>query len=126
MSQIVQGIFTKLPAYWKLATIKCAIYASIVGWGVFKAGVNGFEKLSDMTRLQGIELAGDVLMAMAAVWMAFIDQTISKVQDGQNLKVTDTVTSSREISAVIQTNAELGNIKNEPAAKVPVAPNPPA
>ena len=114
MPAIVQTAFNHLPVYWKLATFKCAIYASIVGWGVFKAGVNGFDDLSVMTHLQKIELAGDVVMAMAAVWMAFIDQTISKVQESQNVKSIDLHTDKHTEfvpPAVAEVKPVLPNLK---------------
>lgn len=80
MPQFVQTFFGKLPAYWKLSTIRCAIYALIVGWGVFKAGTNGFDSLANMTKLQVLDLAGDSVIAMLTVWIAFLDNTIQKVQ----------------------------------------------
>lgn len=81
MSQVVQTIFGKLPVYWRLATIRCCLYAAIVGWGVFKSGLGGFKSLAEMSSLQFWELVGDTGMAMAAVWLAFIDNTISKAQE---------------------------------------------
>lgn len=84
MPQIVQTIFGKLPAYWRLATVRCCLYAAIVGWGVFKSGLGGFNSLAEMSSLQFGELVGDTLMSMGAVWLAFIDNTIAKVQDGHD------------------------------------------
>lgn len=99
MAKLVNTVFGKLPVYWRLATFRCALYAGIVGWGVFKAGVNGFDSVSAMTPLQFWELMGDVAQAMFGVWLAFIDNTISKVQDGD--KSGDTQFLARQIPPAI-------------------------
>jgi hypothetical protein len=97
MTQVITTVFGKIPNYWILATFRCCIYALIVGWSTFKAGVNGFDNIQAMSSMQFWELMGDVLMSMAAIWMAFIDQTIAKTQDLSNLKIGDTQMFSRPI-----------------------------
>lgn len=68
----------KLPSYWKLATIRCSIYAIVVGANAFMAGVEGYESLSAMTPLQLGKLGLNILIAMLGVWLAFLDQSLSK------------------------------------------------
>ena len=70
--------------YWKLAIIRCLIYGTMVGWGVFKAGVEGFEALNDMTVLQMAKLAGDMGMGFLGVMLAFLDNTIQRLAGGQS------------------------------------------
>ncbi len=94
MSKRIKDALDALPSYWRLATIRCAIYASIVGWGVWKAGVNGFATLDDMTSIQFWQLVGDVLMSMAAVWLSFVDQTMAKVERRDTNVATPTVQST--------------------------------
>lgn len=67
----------KLPSYWKLATIRCSIYAVIVGVSAFDAGVEGYDTFSAMTPMQLIKLALHIAVAMLGVWVAFLDQTMS-------------------------------------------------
>jgi hypothetical protein len=68
----------KLPSYWKLSTIRCSIYAIIVGVSSFDAGVEGFDNFGQMTRMQILKLCLHIMVAMLGVWVAFLDQTISK------------------------------------------------
>jgi hypothetical protein len=70
-----------LPSYWKVATIRCGIYAIVVGWNSFQAGVEGFDTLTQMTQLQLYKLAGNITVAMLGVWLAFLDQTMTKLKD---------------------------------------------
>ena len=74
----------KLPPYWKLATIRCSLYALIVGWQTFQSGVDGYDSLSGMSNLQLVKLYCGVLAAMLGVWLAFLDQTMSKYRDQKN------------------------------------------
>ncbi len=68
--------------YWRLAIVRCVIYGCIIGWGVFKAGTEGFERWSDMTNMQHIKLLGDMGMGFGGVLLAFLDQSIQKLSDG--------------------------------------------
>jgi hypothetical protein len=68
----------KLPTYWKLATIRCSIYAIIVGASSFDAGVEGYDVFGQMTNMQLIKLVEHVCVAMLGVWVAFLDQSLSK------------------------------------------------
>ena len=65
--------------YWRMAVIRCLIYGSIVAWGVFKAGVEGFDSLSDLSHLQLLKLKGDMCVAFGGVLLAFLDNTLSKL-----------------------------------------------
>lgn len=80
MKELMKLIVGKLPTYWKLATLRCSIYALLVGWGSFQAGVEGFASFDDMTRMQLLKLAGNIATSMAGVWLAFLDQTLSRLQ----------------------------------------------
>ena len=68
----------KLPPYWKLATIRCSLYAALVGWTAFLVGTEGYDSLSDMTVMQSIKLFGGIAAAMGGVWLAFLDQSLSR------------------------------------------------
>jgi hypothetical protein len=70
-----------LPSYWKLATIRCSIYAIVVGANAFMAGVEGYDALSVMTPLQKGKLCLNILIAMLGVWIAFIDNSMNKKPD---------------------------------------------
>lgn len=80
MSKRIKDAFDALPSYWALATLRCSMYALIVAWGMWKAGTNGFSSLSEMTSMQFWQLLGDVLMSIVGVWLAFVDQTLTKVE----------------------------------------------
>lgn len=67
----------KYPGKWKLACVRCGIYALMVGWGAFQVGVQGYETLEQMSVLQRVFLAGGVVSAMLGVWLAFLDQTLT-------------------------------------------------
>jgi len=73
----LKTIISNLPTYWKLATLRCAIYAAIIAADTFMSGVEGYTALSDMTDLQKIKLVISILVAMLTVWLAFIDQTLT-------------------------------------------------
>jgi len=73
----------KLPSYWKLATIRCSIYAIVVGANAFMAGVEGYDALSAMTPLQKGKLSLNILIAMLGVWIAFLDNSMHKPNDPQ-------------------------------------------
>ena len=73
-----QAQVSKLPSYWKLATIRCAIYALIVGASSFDAGVEGYNSFGEMNSMQLLKLAEHIIVAMAGVWVAFLDQTLTK------------------------------------------------
>jgi hypothetical protein len=68
-----------LPSYWKMAVIRCAIYAAISGGQTYLAGVEGYQDLVDMTGLAKQKLALNVFLAVISTWGAFIDQTITKM-----------------------------------------------
>jgi hypothetical protein len=68
-----------------------------VGWTTWKAGTNGFDNLHSMGSLQFQGLVGDVIIQMMLVWLAFIDQTINKVQELSGIKTGDTQMFSRPI-----------------------------
>lgn len=70
--------------YWKLAVIRCCIYGLGVAWGVWKAGTNGFDALSDMTSMQRTDLFGDMAMAFGGVLLAFLDSTIQILKGNGN------------------------------------------
>lgn len=80
-TEFLQRQAAKLPPRWKLATIRCSIYASIVGWGSFQTGVEGYESFHDMTQMQFWKFIGNICVAMAGVWLAFLDQSLSKFPD---------------------------------------------
>jgi len=73
----------KLPSYWKLATIRCSIYAIIVGASAFDAGVGGFDSFGQMTGMQLIKLSEHIAVAMLGVWVAFLDNSLAKYNQPQ-------------------------------------------
>lgn len=77
-TQFFQRQAAKLPQYWKLATIRCCIYAAIVGWGSFQTGVEGYDSFYDMTQMQFWKFIGNICVSMLGVWLAFLDQSLSK------------------------------------------------
>lgn len=76
-TQFFQKQIAKFPVRWKLATLRCTIYALIVGWGAFEVGTQGYNALSEMTQMQIIYLFGGIVSAMLGVWLAFLDQSLS-------------------------------------------------
>ena len=73
----------QLPTYWRLATIRCSIYAIVVGWGAFQTGVEGYNAFSEMTQMQFYKFVGNIAIAMLGVWLAFLDQTMSAAKGNQ-------------------------------------------
>lgn len=64
--------------YWKVSLVRCVIYSGIVMWGMFKAGTQGYDSLSDMSSMQLLYLFGDMLFSgFCGVLLAFIDNTLS-------------------------------------------------
>lgn len=78
--------------FWKLSIVRCLIYGGIVAWGVFKAGTQGYNHLSDMSRLQQIWLFGDMSVAFGGVVLAFLDTSLQKLSNGNETKVTTETT----------------------------------
>lgn len=76
----ISGLFGALSPYWKLAVLRCSVYALIVGWSTFRAGVEGYDNFGQMTGMQIAKLIGDILFGMLGVWLAFIDQTQAKLK----------------------------------------------
>ena len=85
-TQFFQKAAASFPVAMRLATIRCTIYAAVVGANAFQAGVEGYDALSDMTPLQKAKLALNILIAVLGVWIAFLDQTLQSVkqQPGNN------------------------------------------
>lgn len=69
--------------YWRISILRCVLYGGIVAWGVFKAGVNGFDGLDQMTPLQKIGLTGDMAVAFGGVLLAFLDNSITRFTTGK-------------------------------------------
>lgn len=65
--------------YWRLAILRCLIYGCIVAWGVFKAGVEGFERWSDINEMSRWKLFGDMGVAFGGVLLAFLDNTLQRL-----------------------------------------------
>jgi uncharacterized membrane protein len=82
MSQFFQSQIAKFPPYWKLASIRCSIYAIIVGVNAFFACVEGYSSFSDMSWLQIIKMCLNILIAILGVWVAFLDQTLARLRPG--------------------------------------------
>lgn len=124
MSSEIRMAIGTLPTYWKLATIRCSIYALIVGASAFDAGVEGYGSFTDMSPMQLWKLALNIIVAMAGVWVAFLDQSMSKV-GGQT--VTDSVTLTHTEPKISPASDPAKMEKtNEPAAGGSSATLPPA
>ena len=80
MPLFVTKMYESLPPYWQLATLRCFVYATMVGWNSFQAGVEGYAKFSEMTPMQHWKLLGSISVAMLGVLLAFLDQTMSKAK----------------------------------------------
>jgi len=89
-TEFIRRATGKLPVYWKLATIRCSIYALTVGWAAFLVGVDGYDSLSEMTQMQLIKLFGGIIAAMLAVWLAFLDQSLTKFNNNSTQPVNQT------------------------------------
>lgn len=68
----------RLPDNWHLMLIRVSIYSAMVGWGAFETGVEGYDTLNQLSFMQILKLCGNIGMSMSGVWLAFLDQTISK------------------------------------------------
>lgn len=66
-----------MPPYWKMATLRCSMYAAVVAWGTFNAGVEGYNSFAEMSQMQICKLVGNMVVSMFGVWIAFLDQTMS-------------------------------------------------
>jgi hypothetical protein len=78
-TEFIQKTVSQLPSYWKLATIRCSIYALVVGSNAFMAGVEGYTSLSDISGMAKVKLLLNVIVAMAGVWLAFLDTSLQKI-----------------------------------------------
>jgi hypothetical protein len=87
--------------YWKLSTLRVILYGMIVMWGTFLSGVEGFDDLTDLSRLQLIKLCGGVVVSFIGVLLAFLDQTLTKIRPNENQTeiASLTVTQSRPVPA---------------------------
>lgn len=85
--------------YWKLSAFRCLLYAAIVMWGVFKAGTQGYDHMSDMSSLQKIWLYGDMFVAGGGVVLAFLDTSITKL--GGTPPATSTVIAQASVSTAV-------------------------
>lgn len=66
--------------YWRLAVLRCFIYGCYVSWGMFVAGVEGFERWSDMTEMQQWKLLGNMaFVGFGGVILSFMDSTIQRL-----------------------------------------------
>ena len=92
MSDTLKKAIGHLPTYWKLASIRCCIYAFVVSISAFDSGVEGYNNFSDMSTMEIWKLILHMGVAAATTWVAFLDQSIQKI-DGT--KVTDSVTVSQ-------------------------------
>lgn len=86
----INGWFARLPTYWKLATVRCVIYAAMCGWGAFLAGVEGYDYFSQMSEMVKIKLAGSIVLSMAGAWLAFLDNTLAQFKHGDPQKPNET------------------------------------
>ena len=84
-----QAQVSKLPPYWKIATIRCGAYAAVVGWNTFSSGVEGYNSFADMTSMQFYKLFGNISIAMLSVWIAFLDQSMGQLHSGQQITSAD-------------------------------------
>jgi hypothetical protein len=69
----------KLPLYWKLATVRCSVLCFLTGSAAFVAGIDGYNCFADFNQFQQIKLWLSVLGAMTGTWLAFLDQTMSRL-----------------------------------------------
>lgn len=67
-------------SYFRLSLFRCVLYGTIVAWGMFQTGTEGFEHFSDMTGFQQCKLFGNMIFTgFGGVMLAFLDQTISSI-----------------------------------------------
>lgn len=85
----LQKPFDNLPPYWRLATVRCAVYAFVVGCSSFDAGVEGYESFADMTQMQFWRLWLQVAVSMATVWVAFLDNSLNRYPHTSGLTAKD-------------------------------------
>ena len=67
----------KLPDQWKLATVRCCIYAGMVGGQTYLAGVRGFDTFAEMGGLYRFNLMVNIVISVGGVWVAFLDQSMT-------------------------------------------------
>ncbi|MGO9705593.1 MAG: hypothetical protein ACLPYZ_10265 [Limisphaerales bacterium] len=79
MNGTPKTIFDHLPVYWKLSTARCFVYAFVVAIASFNAGVEGYDSFSQMTSMQVLKLFLNITAVVATTWVAFLDQTIQKL-----------------------------------------------
>lgn len=105
----MRAMFEKLPTYWKLATLRWALYSIMVGWGSFLAGVEGYTAMSEMTSLQKIKLSGGIVAAVIGSTLAFLDNTLTKVQPRNNDDSTISLTATATVQPKIPPMENIGN-----------------
>ena len=66
-----------LPPYWKLAVIRCALYAGVSGGNTWLAGTEGYSAWTDISPLAKDKLCVNVALAVASIWISFFDQTLT-------------------------------------------------
>jgi hypothetical protein len=83
---IWQRQVAKLPLLWKLKTIRCSIYAIVVGANAFDTGVEGFNSFTEMTPMQIGKLIEHIGVAVLTVWVAFLDQSMTEAERAKKQK----------------------------------------
>lgn len=79
MKNVASSAWSSL-VYWKVSIIRCLIYATMVTWAVFKAGTQGYDHWSDLSSMQKVWLCGDMWVAFAGVVVAFLDNSLQRLQ----------------------------------------------
>lgn len=95
-SSFVRRQFENLPPFWKLAVVRCALYAFIVGWGAFIVGTEGYDSFAQMTQMVKIKLVGGIIMAMVGAWLAFLDTTMTALRQAKEKKLEELEEAPKE------------------------------
>jgi len=80
MSDSLRAMFDKLPTYWKMATLRCALYSMVALITTLTAGLQGHEHLSELTPVGKITLAGSCIVAFITRIITFLDNSMSMVK----------------------------------------------
>lgn len=100
MSESVRAMFDKLPIYWKMATFRGLLWAVAQMITTFVAGVQGYERWSEIGQMAKVILVVTVIGAGINSIMTFLDQTMTKLKPKDLPDEPATITTTIKTTAI--------------------------
>lgn len=84
MIQAQIASFSRSVWYWRVAILRCFVYALMTGWGAFNAGTEGLASIYELNQIQRWKLAGNICVTFLGVILSFLDTTIQRLQSSRS------------------------------------------